>query len=125
MNSSVSTLFHEAERLDNRSLDVFIDNILSLRVRREVSNIQKEEASLLEKINKSLSLKQVERFRILNQRRLEDTISTTEYDELLVLLEKTEKLNSNRIKHLVSLARLRNVSVLELMNQLNISPING
>jgi hypothetical protein len=44
---------------------------------------------------------------------------------LLILLEKTEKLNASRIKYLASLARLRNVSVRELMNQLNIRPING
>jgi hypothetical protein len=121
MNPSVSTLFHEVERLDNRSLDIFIDSIMSLRVRREVSNQQKEEALLLEKINKSLSLKQVERFRMLNEKRLDDVLSTAEYDELLILLEKTERLNTNRIKHLSALARLRNVSARELMKQLDIN----
>jgi hypothetical protein len=125
MSPSVSTLFHEVERLDNRSLDIFIDSIVSLRVRREVSNQQKEEALLLEKINKSLSLKQVERFRMLNEKRLDDVLSTAEYDELLILLEKTERLNTNRIKHLSALARLRNVSVRELMKQLDINTING
>ena len=125
MNPSVSTLFHEAERLDNRSLDIFIDSIVSLRVRREVSNKQKEEASLLEKINKGLSLKQVERFKMLNKKRLDETLTTSEYDELLVLLEKTEKFNTIRVKHLSALARLRNVSVRELMKQLDIKASNG
>ena len=125
MNPSVSTLFHEAERLDNRSLDIFIDSIVSLRVRREVSNKQKEEASLLEKINKGLSLKQVERFKMLNKKRLDETLTTSEYDELLVLLEKTEKFNTIRVKHLSALARLRNVSVRELMKQLDIKAHNG
>lgn len=125
MNPSVSTLFHEAERLDNRSLDIFIDSIVSLRVRREVSNKQKEEASLLEKINKGLSLKQVEQFKMLNKKRLDETLTTSEYDELLVLLEKTEKFNTIRVKHLSALARLRNVSVRELMKQLDIKASNG
>jgi hypothetical protein len=125
MSPSVSTLFHEVERLDNRSLDIFIDSIVSLRVRREVSNKQKEEALLLEKINKSLPLKQVERFRMLNKKRLDEILTTSEYDELLVLLEKTEKLNTNRVKHLSALARLRNVTVRELMQQLDINAANG
>jgi hypothetical protein len=125
MSLSVNTLFHEVERLDNRSLDIFIDSIVSLRVRREVSNQQIQEALLLEKINKSLSLKQVERFRMLNEKRLDGKISPPEYDELLVLLEKTEKLNTNRVKHLSALARLRNVPVRELMKQLDINAING
>lgn len=125
MSTTISTLFHEVERLDNRSLDIFIDNIMSLRVRREVSNQQRQEALLLEKINKSLPLKQVERFRMLNKKRLDETLTASEYDELLILLEKTEKLNTNRVKHLSALARLRNVSVRELMKQLDINLANG
>ncbi|WP_146199255.1 STAS/SEC14 domain-containing protein [Arcicella aurantiaca] len=126
MNSTVSTLFHEVERLDNRSLDAFIDNVISLRVRRDTSSKQKEEAELLEKINRSLSLKQVERFRELNQKRIEENIAESELVELTVLLEKTEKLNVNRLKYLSLLARLRNISVRDLMNQLGISnPTNG
>jgi hypothetical protein len=125
MSPTISTLFHEVERLDNRSLDIFIDNIMSLRVRHEVSNKQRQEALLLEKINKSLPLKQVERFRMLNKKRLDETLTASEYDELLILLEKTEKLNTNRVKHLSALARLRNVPVRELMKQLDINLANG
>lgn len=126
INSSVATLFHEAEQLDNRSLDAFINNILSLRIQRETPDKQKEEAILLKKINKSLTIDQIERFKELNQKRIEGNISEQEYSELLILLEKVEKLNVNRLKYLTILARLRNVSVRELMNQLGISnPING
>ncbi|RDB02961.1 hypothetical protein [Runella aurantiaca] len=126
MNSSVTTLFHEAERLDNRSLDAFIDDILSLRIRRETPDKQKEEAMLLKKINRSLPIEQIQRFRVLNQKRLEDDISEPEYAELLILLHKIEKLNVSRLKYLTSLARLRKVSVRELMNQLGISnSLNG
>ena len=125
MNRAITTLFHEVERLDTHSLDVFIDSLISLRVRRDVPKQQKDEALLLAKINKSLPLKQVERFRFLNAKRLEKQLTTEENEELLSLLEKTEKLNANRIKHLATLARLRNVSIRELMKQLNIRPQNG
>jgi hypothetical protein len=120
MSSAVTTLFHEVERLDNRSLDDFISNVISLRTRRHVDTKQKEEAMLLQKINKSLSFEQVERFRFLNAKRMENNISQQEYAELLTLLEKIEKLNVNRLKHLTALARLRNVSVRELMHQLGL-----
>ena len=126
IHSSVATLFHEAEQLDNRSLDAFIANILSLRIQRETPDKQKEEAILLKKINKSLSIEQIERFKALNQKRIEDNISEQEYSELLILLEKVEKLNVNRLKYLTTLARLRDVSVRELMIQLGLSKtING
>ena len=125
MNATINTLFHEAERLDNRSLDIFIDSIVSLRVRREISNKQKEEALLLEKINKGLSLKQVERFKILDQKRFDEVLTNEEYQELSVLVEKIENLNVRRLKHLIALSKLRDVSVRELVKQLNLSPNNG
>lgn len=126
MTSSVTTLFQEVERLDNRSLDTFIDNILSLRLQRKTSDKQKEEADLLQKINKSLSIKEIDRFNALREKQYEDDITEQEYAELLVLVNKIEKLNVKRLKYLISLAQLRNVTVREVMNQLGLSnPINA
>ena len=125
MTSSVTTLFQEVERLDNRSLDTFIDNILSLRLQRKTSDKQKEEVDLLQKINKSLSIKEIDRFNALLEKQYEDDITEQEYAELLVLVNKIEKLNVKRLKYLISLAQLRNVTVREVMNQLGLSnPIN-
>jgi hypothetical protein len=125
MTSSVATLFHEAERLDNRSLDTFIAHILSLRVQRKTPDKQKEEADLLQKINKSLSIQEIDRFNFLNEKHSEEDITEQEYAEYLVLIKKIEKLNVKRLKYLISLAQLRNVTVLEVMKQLGLSnPIN-
>jgi hypothetical protein len=120
MNASVATLFQEAERLDNRSLDAFITNIISMRVQRRTSDTQKEEAILLQKINKSLSIEQIERFRNLNEKRLDNNITEEEHVELGILIEKIEKLNVTRLKYLIALAQLRNITVRELMGQLGI-----
>jgi hypothetical protein len=123
MTLSINTIYHELEGLDKRSLDTFIDNILSLRVRRELSDRQIQESQLLLKINKGLSLKESERYQSLNQKRIEETISKEEYLELEKLTEKIEKLNVSRLKYLTTLARLRNVSVRDLMVQLNLNNV--
>jgi hypothetical protein len=120
LNVALATLVHEAERLDNRSLDAFIDNILSLRAQRTTSDAQKKEAALLKKINKSLSPIENERFSTLNTQRIRHTLLAAEQSELFALLEKLEKLNVSRLKYLTSLARLRNISVRELMQQLGL-----
>ena len=120
MNTTLGTLYDEAKRLDTPSLDAFIAHIISLRVRRESSDRQIEEALLLKKINKSLSVQQIERFRFLKDKQTDEDITEPEYTELLLLLEKIEKLNVGRLKHLMTLARLRNISVRELMSQLDI-----
>lgn len=121
LDSSVSTLFHEVERLDTSTLNNFITNVLSLRTRRETSDQQKKEAILLKKINKSLSVEEIYQFRALNEKRQDGEINENEYQKLLILVEKIEKLNVSRLKYLTNLAQLRNVSVRELMHQLGIS----
>ena len=121
MNATIGTLYHEAERLDNPSLDAFIAQITLLRVRRDFSDRQKQEADLLKKINKSLSVPQIERFRLLKDKLANDNMTEQEHTELLLLLEKVETLNVRRLKHLTNLARLRHISVRELMAQLGIS----
>ena len=120
VNATLGTLYHEVERLDNPSLDAFIAQITLLRVRRELSDRQKQEADLLKKINKSLSVPQIERFKLLKDKLADDNITEQEHAELLLLLEKIENLNVTRLKHLISLARLRNITVRELMSQLGI-----
>ena len=121
MTLSINTIYNELESLDKHSLDTFIDNILSLRVRREFSDRQIQESQLLLKINKGLSLKEYERYQFLNQKRFDETISEEEYLELEKLVEKIEKLNVSRLKYLTTLARLRKVSVRDLMAQLNLN----
>lgn len=126
INLAVATLVQEAEQLDNTSLDAFIADVISLRKRREIFNKSKTEALLLQKINKSLSIEQIERFRTLYQKQKGNTLTEQEYSELVSLLDKIEKLNLSRLKHLTALAQLRHISVRELMTQLGISnPVNG
>ena len=118
-----SPLIREAERLDNRSLDALIADIISLRMRR--SHPQPSEVWLLEKINKGLPISQVQRLQALNEKRQQEKLIDPERDELYALVDKSEKLNVSRLKYLTLLAHQRNVTVRELMNQLGIGPVNG
>lgn len=121
MRPAVSTLFHEVERLDNRALDSFINNVITLKVRRNLPNKHKIESNLLSKINKSLTFKELEQFQLLNQKRLSEKLSDKEYAELVILVEKIENLNVSRLKHLTSLAQIRKISVRELMQQIGLN----
>ncbi len=123
MNSQAQTLLREAEQLDNRTLDDFIAQVVSLRVRR--SYRQQEEALLLKKINKGLPLAQVQRLHTLNQKRQETGLSSFEQDELVRLVEKSENLTARRLNYLATLARIRHLSVRELMTQLGLGTSHG
>lgn len=123
MNPQVNTLLREVERLDPRALDDFIGGVLSLRTRR--THPQPDEAALLQKINRGLSSSQAQRLHSLNRQRKDTGLSESERAELLALVEKSEQLNARRLRHFTALARLRNVSVRELMAQLGIRPDDG
>jgi hypothetical protein len=125
MQNPMTTLFHEVERLDNRSLDTFISNIVLMRAKRSASDRQKREAFLLGKINKGLSFQDAVRLQLLNQKYSEGNITEQKYSELNVLVEKVEKLNVSRLKYMTQLAQFREVSVRELMNQLGINQKKG
>ena len=52
-------------------------------------------------------------------------MTDVERDELYALVDKSERLNVNRLKYLTLLAHRRNVTVRELMNQVGVGPVNG
>jgi hypothetical protein len=95
---------------------------MSVRIRRDYPDMSTNEAALIQKINKGLGKVQAHRFELLRQKHENSTISDAERQELSRLLERVEKLNTNRLKHLSALASLRNVSVRELMQKMGIAP---
>ncbi len=122
MNPQVNILLREVKRLDPGALDEFIGGVLSPR--ENLNHPQSDEAGLLRKINRGLSLAQAQRLHSLNQKRQEALLSESERTELLALVEKSEQLDALRLRHLTVLAQLRNVSVQQLMTQLGIGPAN-
>ena len=121
-NSAISNFFEAAERLDKRSLDAVIDQILTLRIRREYHGISADEVQLIQKINKGLPKQMMLRFNELSAKQLEAGIDDSELNELSVLLEKIEKMNVKRLQYITALATIRKISVREVMQQLGIVP---
>ncbi|HRI61321.1 MAG TPA: hypothetical protein PK228_16390 [Saprospiraceae bacterium] len=122
MNAPLSTaeLLDNASRLDTRDFEQFVHNVLALRARRKGLGLDSKEAELLKKINrKSLSAAQQKRFDYLTQ---SETRTDAEQQELLTLVEIVEQFDAERVEYLAELARLRNVPVRTLMQQLGILP---
>ena len=61
-----------------------------------------------------------ERFSSLRQKRETNSIGDEEYSELTLLADKAEEIHAERMVAMVELAKLRGLSLLELMNQLGI-----
>ncbi|MBP6812852.1 MAG: hypothetical protein KA138_15090 [Saprospiraceae bacterium] len=120
MNAPLSTaeLLDNAARLDTRDFEQFVQNVLALRARRKGLGLDAKEADLLKKINrKNLSEVEQKRFGYLTQ---SESRTEAEQQELLALVEIIEQSDAERVEYLAELARLRNVPVRTLMQQLGI-----
>jgi hypothetical protein len=106
--------------LKTADVERFILNIRQLVAARTVPHLDKKETQLLKAINNSIPIEQLERYNKLLEKIQEGTLTPTENEELLSLNEKIEQLNVNRMKKIIALARLRNVSLPTLMTQLNL-----
>ena len=83
-------------------------------------SVSAQETSLLKRINQGFSPDQMVRYRELVRKRQEEAISPEEWHELENCTARLEHFQTDRMQSLSKLAQLRNVSVRDLMAQLEI-----
>lgn len=120
-NVSQSLLGNFAE-MPLKELEHFINALNALAIRRRAVDSVKHDKVLLRKINQTvLSEQDMERYTHLQEKIEVENISDTEYQELLTLVDKEEKIRNKRFEYLLELAQLRNISLSELMNNLGLN----
>ena len=104
----------------------YVVNILRQHLREierpKASYLPETEARLLEQINEGFPSDWWRRYNELIEKRRAETLTPEEQATLIGLSDQVEELNARRIQHLTELARLRQTSLLELMEQLGIKP---
>jgi hypothetical protein len=113
-------LLEAIEQLDQVELDEFVSRVIALRAKRQAPSLSKSESELLQRINQGIPVEIQKRYNELIAKRQEETLEPQEYDELISLTHKVEKLEAKRVADLIELARLRQVSLDELLAQLGI-----
>jgi hypothetical protein len=106
--------------LETPDLERFVFEVGKMIAARKSTHLEKKETQLLKAINNSIPNKELIRYQILLEKNQNETISETEHQEFLVLNEKIEQININRLKKIIELARFRGVSVPTLMSDLNL-----
>jgi hypothetical protein len=79
-----------------------------------------EEEELLEKIQQGVAIEKWQKYHELKEKRIGETLTTTEYQELNVIYNAIEEANAERMLHLVQLSKLRNTPVRQLIEELGI-----
>ena len=89
---------------------------------RQNPNLPALEIELLQKINQTLPDEVQQQYNDLSEKMLSGAISPNEHQELLKLIDIVEQNDGDRLQHLIQLSQLRNISLPELMQQLDIHP---
>jgi hypothetical protein len=116
-------LLHAALQLPRSELDQFVTRLLVLRIQHDTPRLTQGEAELLLKINEDLPPAVQQRLDELISKRQTQSLTPAEHQELIHLTEQSEKVDADRMQHLLGLAALRNVSLDEVMRQLGIHPV--
>lgn len=84
--------------------------------------LSKEEALLLEKIELAIPVETWERYHVLRAKRQAETINALENTEYAAINQQIEAANVKRLTYLIELAKIRKITLDELMIQLGLTP---
>jgi hypothetical protein len=121
-NQPLTGIFQTLSSLSLSDLDQVMKQVIGLRKQKLPGVLSQAEADLLKKINTPIPLEIQQRYNYLIDLRKQEKLTDDEYQELLELTTFTENLNIKRLENLLQLAKLRNISLDDLIEQLELKP---
>jgi hypothetical protein len=117
---STDQIISAVAQLSLSELERVFDRVLALQAERKAPHLSPDESRLLVRVNQGSPPELRKRLAILKAKREDESITDAEYEELTRLSDRAEELHAERMVAMVELAKLRGVSLPELMNQLGI-----
>ena len=121
---SPKNLIEAVEQLEDDELSNFVKEVLHVRARRFAPVLNHQESELFQEINQWLTEEETQRRDKLLEKLDVETLTESEYKELLQLNDKVESLNVRRLEALVQLAVLRQTTLDQLMNDLGLNTLS-
>jgi hypothetical protein len=107
-----------------RDLERFISELNALVIQKRVTDKGKQDKALLLKINQAILPEQTMEQYVSLQEKMEDgNISDAEYQDLLIIVTKEEKIRNKRVQYLIELSQLRGITLPVLMNDLGLNTV--
>ena len=103
-------------------LDSLMLQIIDLRKSKLPGVLNGKETKLLQAINRGVPTEIKERYDVLIGKKEKEDLTEDDYQELIELTAYMENHNVQRLKSLVELAKLRNVSLDDIIAQLELKP---
>ncbi len=118
----IEEILEGISKLDNKEFERFRKQVNNLWSERKSKAFQKKEKQLLAAISMPLlPEKDQKKYEKLKRKLEQETISKAGHEEFLKLLDEMEKNGVKRLESMIELAELRNVSLDELLEQLNMT----
>lgn len=115
-------LLEGVAQLDTADLRQFLTRAHLLLAQRHEAVLSSSESDLLQRINQGLPASTQHRYDELRDKLRREELNSEEHKELLELVDIIEQAQADRLQHLIALSQLRQVSLDELMRQLDIQP---
>ena len=128
INPSLEKRMRQNANQKGIELNQFIVQVLELNFPEEKSKpktIAKHEAQMLQKIELAIPVETWERYHILRAKQQNETINAEERAEYAAANQKIEAANVQRLAALIELAKIRKVSLDEVLNQLGLTPTDN
>ena len=118
----VEQLLEGVSQLETVELEQFLTQASLLLAQRNEVALPRTESDLLKKINQELPTDIQQRYDDLRAKLRREELSSAEHEELLKMVDVVEQASVERLQHLMALSQLRQVSLDELLQQLDIHP---
>jgi len=118
----LNNIYQSLSILNLTELDQIMQEIIVLRRKKMPTVLSQNETELLQKINTVAPLSIQKRYNFLIKKRKEEILDDIQYQELLELTAYMENLGVKRLEYLLELAKLRNLSFDEIVEQLQLKP---
>ncbi len=120
------SLLLDVAKMPVPELERFIKEINALLRRKKTQDKALRERQLLDKINRTvLNASQTERYDILIDKLQIGTMTDAEHLEFGILANNEEKLRNQRVKYMIELSQLREVTLPQVMESLGLIPLTN
>jgi DNA repair photolyase len=122
---SALDLLQAVQQLSQPELEQFIEQIIQVKAQRIAPSLSTKESELLIKINQDLPQELRYLYQNLIEKRNQEILTESEYQQLLELTEQVEKYQAQHLEYLTQLAQMRQLSLTNLITQMGLKPINN
>lgn len=118
----LNNIFKVLPKLNLPELEEIMQKIIGIRKQKLPNILTQVETELLRKINKKVPGEIEKRYDFLLIKRKKEELTQPEHEELLELTGYMENQNVKRLENLIELARIRNITLDELIEDLELKP---